>query len=138
MQLLNTSLMVLTAALLFSGNVAAQTTDKAFRGIVVQGSVSAGTVPEKLQVGSITYRGKDGAAMTGLAKIDSAEASNIALMAFPGRIFKAELESEKGFLIWTIELITPASQVVELLIDAGNGNLLAVELNDDDDEDEDD
>ena len=44
-----------------------------------------------------------------------------------------ELEVENGYLIWSVELIGSNHKHFELMIDAGNGRLLAVENEEDDD-----
>jgi uncharacterized membrane protein YkoI len=41
-----------------------------------------------------------------------------------GKVVKAELEEEDGFLVWEVEVISPKSGKTELLLDAGDGSVL--------------
>jgi uncharacterized membrane protein YkoI len=70
--------------------------------------------------------------LAALAQVSQAEAEKTALAKIGGNenvsVASAELESEHGCLIWTFDLrIAGKSGVQEVHIDAGNGNVLAVE-----------
>lgn len=60
------------------------------------------------------------------AKVTLAEALKTAAAEQKGPAIKAELENEKGFLIWTVEF-TEGDEVIEVTIDAGSGKILATE-----------
>ena len=60
------------------------------------------------------------------AKVTLSEALKTASAEQKGTPLKAELENEKGFLIWTVEFAEGAN-VMEVVIDAGSGKILATE-----------
>ena len=70
-----------------------------------------------------------------LAKISYQDAVKTALAETPGGVLEVELEDEGGFLVFCVEIVTEKGEILEYLIDAGNGAVLGVE-EDDDDEDE--
>lgn len=54
---------------------------------------------------------------------------------FKGELIEVELENEgRQGLVYEVKLLTPDGEIVELLFDAGDGELLRVEGDDDDDE----
>lgn len=68
--------------------------------------------------------------LTSLAKISADKAMAAALSAFPGaRVRKVALENENGCLVYEVLL----SNGLEVRVDAGNGQLLRVESEDDED-----
>lgn len=73
-----------------------------------------------------------------LAKISMERAVEIASASIPGTPIEAELEAEDGFLVYEIELSTGAHAKTEVTIDAGNGNILKQEREDEEQEDSDD
>lgn len=75
-------------------------------------------------------KGLSGSQLAALAQVSQAEAEKTAVAKIGAKdvsIVGAELESEHGCLIWTLDLrITGKSGVQEVHIDAGNGNVLSV------------
>ncbi len=63
------------------------------------------------------------------AKISKAEAKKTALAKVPGgKIKEAELENEKGKLIWSFDIATPHSKdITEVQVDAMTGEVVSVE-----------
>ena len=63
------------------------------------------------------------------AKITKAEAKKIALAKVPnGKVKEAELEEEKGKLIWSFDIKTKGSKdITEVNIDAITGDVVGVE-----------
>jgi uncharacterized membrane protein YkoI len=63
------------------------------------------------------------------AKISEAEARQIAMSKVPnGTIKEAELEKEKGHLIWSFDMAIPDSKdIKEVNVDAITGEVIAVE-----------
>jgi len=63
------------------------------------------------------------------AKVSKADAEQIALAKVPGgRIKEAELEKEKGKLIWSFDISTPDTRdITEVQVDAITGAIVAVE-----------
>jgi uncharacterized membrane protein YkoI len=64
-----------------------------------------------------------------LAKIRLEDAIRSAQGAFTGQVAEAKLENEEKNLVYTVE-ITNGSQKKEVIVDAGNGAVLAVDTND--------
>ena len=63
------------------------------------------------------------------AKVSRAEAEKTALTQAPnGTVKEAELEKEKGRLIWSFDIATPGSQdITEVAVDAITGAIVSVE-----------
>lgn len=70
-----------------------------------------------------------------LAVVKVEEAIAAAKGAANGIVIAAELENENGGLVWSVE-IAGDTQVMEVVIDAGNTKVLAVEVDEDDDDDD--
>jgi hypothetical protein len=66
------------------------------------------------------------------AKVAQQEAEAAALAALPGKVVKAKLDDEDGYLVWQID-VKHATGVTEVAVDAGNAKILAMEAEDDDD-----
>jgi len=69
--------------------------------------------------------------LEGLAKIDQAAAEKAALDAVPGTVKDAELGNENGFVVWEVEVQASDGTLQEVKVDAGNGQVLAQEAEDD-------
>ncbi len=63
------------------------------------------------------------------AKITKAEAEHIALAKVPhGSIKSAEIENEKGHLVWSFDIAQTGSRdITEILVDAKSGRILATQ-----------
>jgi hypothetical protein len=63
------------------------------------------------------------------AKLPQADAERIALTQAPGGTVKsAELEKEKGKLVWSFDIATPGSpDITEVLVNAMDGSVVSVE-----------
>lgn len=63
------------------------------------------------------------------AKLSQSDAERIALAQVPGGTVKtAELEKEKGKLVWSFDIATPnAIDITEVLVNAIDGSLVSVE-----------
>jgi len=64
------------------------------------------------------------------AKLSQPQAEEIALRKAPGGTVKsAELEKEKGRLVWSFDIATPGTEnVTEVLVDAVTGNIVSTEI----------
>ena len=73
---------------------------------------------------------KDEAALAAQAKITKADAEKTALASVTGGTVKdAEIEKEKGVLIWSVEITTPGStDVTEVNVDATTGKIVGTEV----------
>ena len=64
-----------------------------------------------------------------LAKIDMDQAMAAALAAVPGKVLKAELDDENGFLVYEIEVVAANKNVMKVKVDAGDGKVLTTKQN---------
>ena len=62
------------------------------------------------------------------AKVKKSEAQRIALERAPqGRVKSAEIEKERGKLVWPLDISTPGTRdITEVLVDANTGAILSV------------
>jgi hypothetical protein len=72
-----------------------------------------------------------GGQLEGLARIDRAAAEKAALGAVPGEVKETELENENGFVVYGVEMQGNDGRLHEVVVDAGNGKVLAQEIEDD-------
>ena len=74
-------------------------------------------------------------ALEGLATISAADAEAAALAAVPGgTVNESALENENGSVVYEVEMTDANGATVEVIIDAGNGDVLAQETDDETDE----
>lgn len=59
------------------------------------------------------------------AKIDTAQAMAAAIKQVPGTVLKTSLDNENGNVVYSVEISTASSGVVDVKVDAGNGSVLA-------------
>ncbi len=99
-------------------------------------------LPQEVRKGSIKIpdaaRDEHEENLIRLANIPFAEAVNIAHTAVPGRVVEAKLDEENSYLVWEVTIIEMQGHKVELKIDAGNGKLLAMQVDEKEDDKEDD
>ena len=69
--------------------------------------------------------------LQGLAKIDRSQAEQAALKEVPGTVKEAELGDENGYVVWEVEVAADDGSYREVKVDAGNGQILAQEAEDD-------
>ncbi|GAB4414162.1 MAG: PepSY domain-containing protein [Thermodesulfovibrionales bacterium] len=77
--------------------------------------------------GSIQVKSDDEAGFAGMAAISLDSAINAALKQVPGKVLKAELENENGYLVYGVEIAKTDHQIVDVKVDAGNGKVLKIE-----------
>ncbi len=94
-----------------------------------------GVAQERPIRGSIRVGGED---LNSLAKIDSEEATARVLAALrAAAIDDIELKVRDGYLVYEVEVVLEKGNLeLELLVDAGDGNLLGLDTEDDDDGDD--
>jgi uncharacterized membrane protein YkoI len=66
-----------------------------------------------------------------LAKIDQNAAEQAALQAVPGTVKEVELGNENGYVVWEVEVAGNDGTLYEVKVDAGNGQVLHQETEDD-------
>ncbi len=64
------------------------------------------------------------------AKITKSEAEHIALGKVQhGRVKSAEIENEKGHLVWSFDIATPNTKdITEILVDAKSGKIISKQV----------
>jgi uncharacterized membrane protein YkoI len=62
------------------------------------------------------------------AKISIEQAVKAAVSRDNGAVQRVELENEDGFLVYNVELVSADKKLHEVKVDAGNGNILRVDL----------
>ena len=60
-------------------------------------------------------------------KLTRAQAEKIALAKAPGTVQSAELENEKGKLVWSFDIKTGKTAITEILVNANDGSIVAVQ-----------
>lgn len=69
-------------------------------------------------------------ALEALATVTPDEAKAAAVKVVPGTVNKVELDEEDGFVVYEVEVTAADGTVTEVIIDAGNGSVLAQETED--------
>lgn len=64
------------------------------------------------------------------AKLSQAQAEDAATQHIPGKVVGTELDEENQFLVWHVKVLAKDGTAKELAVDAGNGEVLAVEPED--------
>ncbi len=65
------------------------------------------------------------------AQIGLDRAREIALQQVQGKVLKAGLENENGYLVYGVEILKPDGTVANVKVDAGTGKVLRVDLGED-------
>ena len=85
--------------------------------------------------GSVSAPAHNEASLQKLAKIDQAAAEQAALKAVPGTVHETELEtSDNSYVVYDIEVAGNDGKSHEVKVDAGNGEILQQDLEDEADE----
>lgn len=92
----------------------------------------SGNYPEDVRAASIKLpRGVKKGEFARLAKISQTQAEAAALAVLPGEVVRAKLDDENGYLIWQVD-VRHAQGMAEVKVDAGNGQVLAIDHDADD------
>jgi uncharacterized membrane protein YkoI len=85
--------------------------------------------------GTVSAPDQSGSSLRELAKVDQAAAERVALGAVPGTVHDTELEtSDNGYVVYDIEVAGDDGKMHEVKVDAGNGEILHQDLEDEADE----
>ncbi len=105
-------------------------------GVVLVALIAIGGVSaqQAKNTGSIQVKSEDEAGFAGMAKVSLDSAVSAALKAVPGKVLKAELENENGYLVYGIEIAKADHQIADVKIDAGNGKILKIDTDRNDNE----
>ena len=99
---------------------------------------SSSTLPDEPTRSSITVNKHESAGnLAKLATFGQAQAIEAATLHTPGKVTETELTVENKFLVWEVKSVADNGTATELYIDAGNGEVLAMEQEDEGDEGED-
>lgn len=66
--------------------------------------------------------------LEGLAKVERVGAEDAALKEIPGEATWTEIEDENGYVVWVVDVTDIEGDRHEVTVDAGNGEVLASEL----------
>lgn len=70
------------------------------------------------------------------AGLSASDAANAALNSQPGEVTKVELDDEEGYVVYEVEIIANNGVEHDLKVDAGNGDILKADTDNDDDRDD--
>ncbi len=91
--------------------------------LLVVGSLSLRAEQEHY-TSSIKVKNRDEAAFPEMAKVSLDSAMNEALKQVPGKVVRAELENENGYLVYSVEIVKADHHIIDVKVDAGNGKIL--------------
>ena len=60
------------------------------------------------------------------AKIPSSQALRIAQRAQPGSLLSMNLEKDEGHLVYSVQIMHPDANLMEVVVDAGDGRILSL------------
>lgn len=104
-----------------------------FAGIAATGMTYADENDQVIRDGTIPVRVAE-ADFPSLARVTLDEAIQQALVAVPGQVLGVQLEEENGFLVYEVEVVNADRAVVDVEVDAGSGEVLAIDQDNDEDE----
>lgn len=77
-----------------------------------------------------TSEADEAASLASLATVSEQQARELALGAIPGEVAEIELDNENGSVVWSVEVTATDGTDHEVVIDAGNGEVLAQQVDD--------
>ncbi len=131
------SIILATAVTFGAGQVHADSSDKDFTGILIQQPLTAAQLVQLTSQDEDHMQGsihvpwyKDGEDMQKQAKISRNKAVALAVKTGLGKVVKAELEGEEGFLTWEIKILGTHNEKYKLWLDAGTGKAMFIKIKD--------
>jgi hypothetical protein len=106
-------------------------------GIAATGASFANWDGSDIHNGTIRVEKQSEADFPSLATISTDQAVQKALATVQGQVLKMELEEENGFLVYGVEVVRADKAIMDVKVDAGSGEVLAVERDKADEEDHD-
>lgn len=94
--------------------------------LLVAGIGFADSDMDKIITGTIHVPSQSESDFPALTKITMGQAIQKALASASGKVLKAELKEEDGFLVYRVEIVTPDKTVMQIILDAGSGNVLLI------------
>jgi hypothetical protein len=96
-------------------------------GLAVAGASFAKSEGGGVRGGTIRIEKQSEADFPAMAKISMDQAVQKALASVQGQVLKTELEDENGFLVYGVEVVSADKSIVDVKVDAGTGNVLAMD-----------
>jgi uncharacterized membrane protein YkoI len=96
-------------------------------GIAAIGVSFADSDDIEIRNGTIRIEKQSEVEFPSIAKISMDQAVKQALASVQGQVLKTELEDENGFLVYGVEVVNANKGIVDVKVDAGTGEVLAVE-----------
>lgn len=84
------------------------------------------------QEGNDRSEAAESAQLSALARISSGQARAAALARVPGTVLDAELDNENGNVVYSVEVRKADRSVVDIKVDAGTGQVLHIETDEND------
>jgi uncharacterized membrane protein YkoI len=81
----------------------------------------------EVKSGTIQIQKENEADFPTMARISPEQAVQQALNTVQGQVLKTELQNENGFLVYGVEVVTADKSIMEVKVDAGSGQVLAVD-----------
>lgn len=129
----------LVICLLLSGIVGVIPTTALEAGWRENGSTITDQLPEKVEHGSIPLPNEGSTRCKHrnvvLAKLSAAAAARIVRADVGGAVVEVELTSESGYLVWDVETLMQDGRKHNILVDAGNGRIMAARVSEEGSED---
>ena len=107
-------------------------------GIAAAGACFANWDDSEIHNGTIRIEKHSEADFPSMATISMDQAVRKALATVQGHVLKTELEEENGFLVYGVEVVGADKTIEDVKVDAGSGEVLAVERDETDDRDRED
>jgi len=105
--------------------------------VIVLALFSAASAQQEAQFsGTINVEGHVKTDYPDMSGISLDQALVAAMTFMPGKLLGCELEAENGWLIYSVEMVNADNRIVEIAVDAGNGQVLAVDFDSENDKDE--
>lgn len=89
----------------------------------------------EIQNGTILVQNHPESDFPDMASVSFDQAVQNALASIQGQVLKMELEDENGFLVYGIEVVAADKSIVDVKVDAGSGEVLAMDADDADEHD---
>jgi len=99
-------------------------------GIAAIGVSFADSDDIEIRNGTIRIEKQSEVEFPSIAKISMDQAVKQALASVQGQVLKTELEDENGFLVYGVEVVTADKDIMGVKVDAGTGEVLAVDKED--------
>lgn len=94
--------------------------------IVITGVSFAKSNDNEIHNGTIKITNQAESNFPALAKLTLDQAIKNASVKVPGQVLRTDLGDENGFLIYDIEMVTADKSIVDVKVDAGSGEVLAM------------